>query len=397
VLEARVLPSYTVTDLGTLGGTSSQGFGLNARGQAVGAANLPCDCIAHPFLWSGGTLTDLGVEGAAFGVNDRAEVVGYSGKDAFLWSRSRGLVDLGFAGYGSDVNDSSEVVGRKFEGYGVPHAVLWTNGRTLELGTLGGTGSGAMGINEAGVVVGWAEAAKSLHAFAWTAGAGMRDLGTLDGKATSSSGAEAVNDLGQIVGASYSQKLLTTHAAYFGPKGVLDLGTFGGFSEAFDINHWGQIVGDSYDPYGIDRGFITDLGSGHLVDLDSLVPPNSGWFLGEPRAINDAGQITGEGTINGQVHGFLLSPDISPATRRALLTRPEEPGDLARTSAAADPGWQGATSPGLGARAELPAGPTREARGAMVRLPRQTDRRVSVKPGLAVREIGDPLWDDLAG
>jgi probable HAF family extracellular repeat protein len=397
-LEPRLLPSYTVTDLGTLGGTSSQAFGLNGRGQAVGAATLPCSCIAHPVLWSsGGTLTDLGVEGAAFGVNDRAEVVGYTGADAFLWSRSQGLLDLGFAGYGSDINNRSEVVGRKFEGFGVPHAVLWTNGRTLELGTLGGTGSAALRITDAGVVVGWSEAAKSQHAFAWTAGTGMRDLGTLDGKATSSSGAEGVNDLGEIVGASFSQKLLTTHAVYFGPKGVLDLGTFGGFSEAFDINRWGQVVGDSFDATGKDRPFITELGSGQLVDLNSLIPPNTGWYIGIPRGINDAGQIVGSGAINGQEHGYLLTPDTSPGTRRTLATADRNPRGGPPASAASDSGGLLEAGRGPAALDVAPGGAPAEVPGRKGGLPHVTGHRPLLGQQLAPPGTEGPLRDKLGG
>lgn len=40
--------------------------------------------------------------------------------------------------------------------------------------------------------------------------------------------------------------------------------------------------------------------------------PAKGWILSNANAINDAGQITGDGSINGQAHVFLLTPD-SPA------------------------------------------------------------------------------------
>jgi probable HAF family extracellular repeat protein len=398
-LESRVLPSYTVTDLGTLGGTGSYAYGLNSRGQVTGSSYLSGGYSYDAFLWSAGSLSDLGFLGGGYAVNDLGQVagVGTAADHAVLWSRSGGLVDLGFPGYGSDINNHSEVVGRKFEGYGVPHAVLWSNGRTLELGTLGGTGSAAQRINEAGVVVGWAEATKSQHAFAWTAAAGMRDLGTLDGKPTSSSGAEGVNDLGQVVGSSFSQKLLTTHAAYFGPKGVLDLGTFGGFSSASDINSWGQVVGDSYDLTGKDRPFITQLGSGHLVDLNTLIPSNSGWYLGIPTRIKNTGQITGSGTINGQEHGYLLTPDTSPGAQLALGTLQRNSGAGAHAGAAFDSGGLREAPGGPVAFDVTPYGGTGEAY-CQGELPRpQPARRPSPRLWAAVLGTGDPLWDDLAG
>ena len=48
------------------------------------------------------------------------------------------------------------------------------------LGTLGGSFSGAAGINDAGQVVGWADTASGEErAFLYTLGSGMTDLGTL--------------------------------------------------------------------------------------------------------------------------------------------------------------------------------------------------------------------------
>jgi probable HAF family extracellular repeat protein len=52
-----------MTDLGTLGGTTSAANGLNAVGQVVGlSATTSGD--QHAFLYSGGIMTDLGTLGA---------------------------------------------------------------------------------------------------------------------------------------------------------------------------------------------------------------------------------------------------------------------------------------------------------------------------------------------
>jgi hypothetical protein len=48
------------------------------------------------------------------------------------------------------------------------------------------------------------------------------------------------------------------------------------------------------------------------VDLNSLIPPNSGWKLRMANAINDRGQIVGRGLLNGQKRGFLLEPITRP-------------------------------------------------------------------------------------
>jgi hypothetical protein len=44
--------------------------------------------------------------------------------------------------------------------------------------------------------------------------------------------------------------------------------------------------------------------------LNALLDPTAGarWVLVEADAINDAGQITGLGVINGARHGFVLTP-----------------------------------------------------------------------------------------
>ncbi|HEY3701676.1 MAG TPA: hypothetical protein VGL32_05420, partial [Acidimicrobiales bacterium] len=54
-----------------------------------------------------------------------------------------------------------------------------------------------------------------------------------------------------------------------------------------------------------------------MTDLNSLIPAGSGWVLDQARAINDAGQIVGWGTINGHEHAFLLTPTTTTARAQA--------------------------------------------------------------------------------
>ena len=77
-------------------------------------------------------------------------------------------------------------------------------GVITDLGTLGGTGgraSHASDINELGVVVGnsWTPGNAERHAVSWDVGL-LTDLGTLGG---TRSNASAINDLGQIVGGQH--------------------------------------------------------------------------------------------------------------------------------------------------------------------------------------------------
>ncbi len=80
--------SYVVSDLGTLNGySSSQAKALNDAGQVVGTAfNLKVNVCG--FLWTNGTIKDLGGNySSADGINNKGQVVGSSGTShAFLWN-----------------------------------------------------------------------------------------------------------------------------------------------------------------------------------------------------------------------------------------------------------------------------------------------------------------------
>ena len=51
--------SYIVTDLGTFGGTYSQGFGINSNGQVTGVAYTSQN-FDHAFIYTNGVMQDLG-------------------------------------------------------------------------------------------------------------------------------------------------------------------------------------------------------------------------------------------------------------------------------------------------------------------------------------------------
>src|ERR1700710_2412041 len=79
------------------------------------------------------------------------------------------------------------------------HAFFWSSSTGMvDLGTLGGANSLALGINNSGEVVGYSFLADNVtkHAFTWTAATGMVDIGTLPGGGAIE--AEAVNDAGDV-------------------------------------------------------------------------------------------------------------------------------------------------------------------------------------------------------
>ena len=50
--------------------------------------------------------------------------------------------------------------------------------------------------------------------------------------------------------------------------------------------------------------------NGTMTDLNSLLPPDSGWILISANAINNNGQIVGVGLHNGATHAFLVEVPV---------------------------------------------------------------------------------------
>jgi len=82
----------------------------------------------------------------------------------------------------------------------------------------------------------------------------------------------------------------------------------GSASWGFGINDSGIVVGQStYDQTGSYHAFVYN--GRKMLDLNKLIPANSGWELDVANGINDAGKIVGYGTRNGTtLHAFLLTP-----------------------------------------------------------------------------------------
>ena len=191
-------PQYTITDLGTLGGNESHGFGINNAGQVTGKS-ATADGYMHAFLYSGGIMTDLGGN-VGYGINNAGQVTGFTGSHAFLYSGGI-MTDLGgYIGYG--INDAGQVTGTRFISDGILRAFLYSEGSVLDLSTLGGTDSTGTSINNAGQVVGYSAIAGdgANRAFLYSDGT-MYNLNDLIGSGPNAiiTHAYGINDLGQIV------------------------------------------------------------------------------------------------------------------------------------------------------------------------------------------------------
>lgn len=118
----------------------------------------------------------------------------------------------------------------------------------------------------------------------------------------------AINSNNHIVGFARSDGAPRAFLSTNPNSPAQDLGTLPGgtLSKANDINNGGWIVGfsDGVTPL---RAVVRPPG-GSFVDLNSKIPPNSGWLLTEAMAINDPGRIVGIGIHNGLVRAFMLTP-----------------------------------------------------------------------------------------
>src|SRR5580698_2686607 len=235
VLAAAALATaqtYTITDIGVLkGDNESSGFWLNNLGEVVGCS-------------------------------DTATVEGYPctglvpGQHAFSWSKSGGLKDLG----------------------------------TLS----GATVSGAVGINDSGVVVGYSNVkgllATDFVATQWSATGAITNLGTLWGGA--SSAAFEINSSGQVSGDSFLSTGMVNATSWTSNK-IKNLGALPKaiFTAGLDINDSGEVVGESVFGYGppfTSHAFRWSNSS--MKDLGTL----TGGITSIANSINSSGVIVGQ-------------------------------------------------------------------------------------------------------
>ena len=306
-LRAVLWKNGHITDLGVLpeGGYESIANAVNSKGQVIGAA---LNAISDPnslgtggyptqtraFLWENGVMQDLGTLGGTDAmpqfINERGQVVGWSytssapstcpnfaalATDSFIWDRRHGMQDLGTLGgtctLVSGLNNNGTAVGGYVNDDQIQRGFVWKQGTIRDLGgSLGGDFSSPVGINDHGTIAGWATLAgnASYHAALWRGIDEITDLGVLAGDDCSF--ASGINAKTQIVGSSLSDGC------------------------TFDENS---------------NAFLWE--SGVLYDLNALIPPGASLHLLLPIAINDRGEIAGNGSdLAGNWHAFLLVPCV---------------------------------------------------------------------------------------
>jgi len=304
---------YTITDLGTFGGSESYAEDINASGHVTGYSDTLSSQYA--FIYSSGIMADLGPLGGycsnGNAINNFDQVTGTIFFSTFwhAFFYSGGVVtDLGtLGGKSSDaagINNFGQVTGESLNFNGTARAFLYSGGMMTDLGTLGGNESCGYEINDSGQVTGSASTiAGDIHPFLYSGGV-MTDLGTLGG---SYSSGYSINNSGQVTGLSNS------HAFLYSGGVMTDLGTLGGsYSAGWCINDSGQVTGNSTTSNGSYHAFL--YSNGVMTDLNTFLPAGSGWTL-YSATINNSGQIAGTGfSPFGYLHAFLLTSNVPDLT-----------------------------------------------------------------------------------
>jgi len=168
------VPDGTLTPL-SLGGNQSTATAINASGRVAGTGTLPGTQTLHAFAWDGSTIQDLGTLGgdgnsSAAAINGRGDIAGSASisstqAHAFVFDGET-MHDLGTLpgcdrSNAAAINDAGTAVGSvDLCADGSSHAVLFSkNAGLVDINTVapasdGFTYSNAIGINNAGIIVG---------------------------------------------------------------------------------------------------------------------------------------------------------------------------------------------------------------------------------------------------
>lgn len=304
--------AFAISDSGVIAGESyaDDQFGLGIRA----------------FGWSNGGMTSLaarqvhgGLPHSGLAVNESGAIVGPvdNNLDSFMFQNglaTRLSIPAGsLACVATGVSPANVVVGSITVPIGggqyQAHAFRMDGATLTDLNDLFGRDySGANAINEDGVIVGEtriAGAGLPIHGFI-VDGEEVTILGTLGG---SNSEAVAINNLGIVAGNSYLADL-TEHAFIYADGEMTDLGILAGAqsSLARAINIDNTVVGYCTFPgYSPDRAFV--YSDGQMQDLNTLIDNPDGFTLEAANGINEDGLIVGRARLsNGTHHAVLLTP-----------------------------------------------------------------------------------------
>ncbi|GAA0213331.1 hypothetical protein GCM10009123_20740 [Kangiella japonica] len=364
LVSTSMAAPYEVVDLGGLGGTTSVVYDINEAGQAVGYANGPLndegerEFFAHAVQFDDSGNVDLGTlengtSSEAVGINDAMVAVGLSNVSSesdgvkiaqqFAVVYESGTVSkiLDIEGVSSvvayDINNNNKVIlGANYDvepdndDIGKPSRGFIYDRNTDQYSIIEpfaedpSRNSYVTAINDNDDIVGFAdiEDGESFRIASYFANASdvstKIEIETIDNRALF---ARSINNKQEVVGNIYITGTRDNREAFYidMSAGNPELKLLGFFDEDFtdsramDINNVGQIVGRalvSVPTIGESGAFLYE--NEEMKNLNELIACDSPWTLTEARAINDAGQIVGFGTVDGEIRAFRLDPTGEP-------------------------------------------------------------------------------------
>ena len=330
----------------------NQANGINNVGDVAGALQTSNGTLA---AFSSVHALNSDQPGTAFDINDFGQVVGTTGFEGIMratrWDSLGQPDDLGAIedGFSSAyaLNNDGLIVGTSAPVDGeFLQAVLWRDKQVIPLTQNPDQESQAFDVNDSGTIAGY----QSENALLWDPSGASFTLPGPQGRAYH------VNSAGQVAGSIDNG---TIAAVFWNSEGTSTLINIpeSNFSEAYGINGSGWLVGTYHsNAVGKQSGLSPKRLSSRLqivdhhkkilnksgetgeknnramintearaflwrannfVDLNDFIDPTSGWTLHEARAINNAAQIVGYGSLNGVIRAFLLTPSQNNAPTAA--------------------------------------------------------------------------------
>jgi probable HAF family extracellular repeat protein len=199
----------------------------------------------------------------------------------------------------------------------------WSQTRVQELATVDADPDGiANAINDLGQAVGASgncgpfntiaqNNLTPLHAVLWRNGNAV-DLGNLGGDGRFAGiYASGLSDDGQVVGTSDTTGDASFHGFLWRQGHITDLGTLTGdsYSSAIAIGNNGTVLGVSISASFSPRAVLWRNGT--ATDMNTLVPQHSTLYLESACSINDKGEIIGFATLKSnpsESHAYLAKP-----------------------------------------------------------------------------------------